>query len=256
MAREVTDLRPKQVFHFEKLEPKYRVCQPTRIVSVDPLLPQVRLTIGLAFMVLTEQYKPGAKNLYAVNVDLAGKSAGGFAVDPTSYYDIVVGANIQDSHAPTVPQVTVTPLPNPKNLEFIGTADDFAKAFPAFLNRAAAAKGLDPHTYEKEPASIAAAIRPCMKVTPQMIRNVTDQFGMVRLNKLSEQYQTCRLPRQSVTSQVNPNANPNAPAIWLLMDVRDVLKGPLSFAVSFIGGPSDNATPGPMYDTIVSGTIR
>jgi hypothetical protein len=256
MARNASDLLPKVVFHLEKLDEKYHVCQPTQVVSVDPLLPQIHLIIGLAFMVLTEQYQPGAKKLFAVNVDLVGKSAGGFAVDPTSYYDIVVGANIQDFHAPNVPQVTVTPLPNTRNLDFRGTADDFAKAFPAFLSRAAAAKGLDPHTYEKEQAFIAAAFRTCMKITPQMIRNVTDQFGMARLNKLSDQFHTCTVSQQSVTYQVNPNANPNAPAIWLHMNVRDLLKGQLSFAVSFSGGPSDNAMPGPMYDTIVSGTIR
>lgn len=153
-------------------------------------------------------------------------------------------ADISNPAARASPVLPTTVAPVAKITPFSGTADEFAAAFPGFLRTAAVARGLDPHNFEKEASYITGAVQACAKITPQMRRSATDQYGRLQVEKLGDQYQACGRAQWNVSGQVKPNAKPGDPAIWIRMGSLDRLQ------VIFLGGPNSG------FDVFVAATIR
>jgi len=85
------------------------------------------------------------------------------------------------------PIKVLVPL-TPQERMFKGTVDAFLTALPGFVQRAATAAGLDPHSYDKETAYLLDVVRTCGQITPVMVTSVTDRIGYPDFKKLGPKY--------------------------------------------------------------------
>jgi hypothetical protein len=98
-------------------------------------------------------------------------------------------------------QIAVSELRPPR---FNGTVDEFAAAFPEYLERAAMARGLDPRNYDRESKFTIDTIRTCTAITPQMARSVTNRYHVTDLSRLGEQYRVCTYPTIYPSALIRP----------------------------------------------------
>jgi hypothetical protein len=105
--------------------------------------------------------------------------------------------------------------------KFTGTADQFAAAFPGFLQQAAAAAGYDPQAFAKESAFVIDSVRTCAQITPAMGAQATSPMPGHRVvtRMLGQQYAICqtgggseanaKYPDTRIAVQVNSNSGEN-----------------------------------------------
>ncbi len=126
-------------------------------------------------------------------------------------YGIVV-AMIYPSEAAVKHPPTSTALQN-INRKFDGTADQFARALPGLVEKAATALSLDPKNYEAETAKIGAMVHDCLAITPQMLRDTERQmpngsYGPPDFRKLPAPYAACgRGPVHFISDDVHKSYN-------------------------------------------------
>ena len=150
-----------------------------------------------------------------------------------------------------------TRAPAPPGPQFSGTVDEFAAAFPGFLQRAVLARGLDPRNYEKEAGFIVGAVRTCAQIPPQMVSSVTDPYRRVHFEKLGEQYRICQ-HGGNISYQVKQNVDRVNPNVWLsFTPSRDRVKAGTSLTVTLMGGQTSDtdATSLPTW-SVVAATIQ
>lgn len=88
------------------------------------------------------------------------------------------------------------------NRRYAGTVEGFAPELPGFVRRAATVMGLRPEDYGKETAFIAAAVRTCAQITPQMYASM-GRIGRPDFSKIGAEYKVCN-PRTEVSDVLNP----------------------------------------------------
>ena len=105
--------------------------------------------------------------------------------------------------------------------KFTGTADQFAAAFPGFLQQAAEAAGYDPQAFTKESAFVIDSVRTCAQITPAMGAQATSPMPGHRVvtRMLGQQYAICqagggsdanaKYPDTRISVQVNSNSGEN-----------------------------------------------
>jgi hypothetical protein len=87
---------------------------------------------------------------------------------------------------------------------FQGTVDEFAAAFPGYLERAASAAGLNPGNYGRVAAYLIDVVKTCDGITPEMAQSTASQFPghMEDLRKLGKQYTPCQLTMAAIPQDV------------------------------------------------------
>ncbi len=92
------------------------------------------------------------------------------------------------------PPVNLTP----QERKFRGTTDEFATAFPRYMEKAASAAGLNPKSYDGVTAYLIEAVRTCDGITPEMAQSATTspipRVEMEDVRKLGKQYFPCTQP--------------------------------------------------------------
>lgn len=131
------------------------------------------------FIVAARDQDPRARSLVIVNVgrggvDLVKLADGRFGLIPSD--DLSYGYTSWRRRLPD-PLQAARPEPSrselaPSDRRFIGTAEQFAAAFPDFLSRAAADWQLDPQSFAQESAYILDLARTCAEITPEMLDTV------------------------------------------------------------------------------------
>jgi len=114
-------------------------------------------------------------------------------VDEITHKTVSCDGSLQVSKVVPKSLLTPPPLLGPeKDRLYEGSADGFVAALPKFIQRAAVARGVNPHNYEKEEASIIDVVRTCAQITPQMASSVTEENGQENLDKIGNgQYAVC-----------------------------------------------------------------
>ncbi len=178
---------------FSQLGEQYRICNAgTTLVSQRVNRPNADRGIELNFV---ENYgSSGADRGFGAIVSFSRVKGDSFPNLAFDNYGIVV-AMIYPSEAAVKHPPTSTALQN-INRKFDGTADQFAKALPGLVEKAATALSLDPKNYEAETAKIVAMVHDCLAITPQMLRGTRRQFpngsyGPPDVRTLGEPYAAC-----------------------------------------------------------------
>ena len=106
----------------------------------------------------------------------------------------MLDARMMEPYKLEKPPVNLTP----QDRNFRGTADEFAAAFPRYMEKAASAAGLNPKSYDRVTAYLIEAVRTCDGITPAMAQAATTspvpRVEMEDVRKLGKQYLPCTQP--------------------------------------------------------------
>jgi hypothetical protein len=111
---------------------------------------------------------------------------------------------------------------------FTGTLAEFTAALRAFVARASAANGLDPHLLDLSMKYVVQVPQACAALTPQVLSSITVD-GRTAFDKLGKQYLPCLVPY--------PVDKTGAPRLWSSRPLRFTdSDGTFHFEVFLSGG--------------------
>ncbi len=150
----------------------------TQILNAGSLLVELPLSNGVGRVVDVRVQDPGFRQF-------ASKCLA-FPVPESMRQTHVTAPSISPATRPAPPQVATRP-----ELQFTGSPEDFARAFPGFLQRSSSALALDSRRYEKESAALIEIVRTCARITPEMAQRSIDPYRRERLRTLGEEFKVC-----------------------------------------------------------------